>query len=157
VSIDETAAQQQTPFNFIDSIKLTGLEPGVIVQRPAGFGRSSTFLVGTPQIDCLAHLDTAPVNTRLTGRVYNVVTGTLITETTAYAQKQGRQAVQLSWENTGWQPGHYRIVVSVEQGSELNTDVALVAKIRAEKIILCHQVDKNSGPVGADWPFHPGT
>jgi hypothetical protein len=135
---------------------LTALEPGAIGQRPDDFGRTATFLVGTQYVDCMAHLEAAPVNTTITGRLYHATTGTLLAQTSAQTPKQGRQSVTLSWENTGWQPGDYRLVVAVERGNELTTAVQLVSRIRAEQIILCHQVDKNNQPVGANWPFYPG-
>ncbi len=125
-------------------------------QPSDSFGKTSIFLVGTQYVDCLAHLEEAPVNTCVTGRATSVTTGTLVAETVAYTQKQGHQSVQLSWENTVWQPGHYRLVATVENGNELSADIEVVTKIRADHIILCHQVDKNNGPVGANWPFRPG-
>jgi outer membrane protein assembly factor BamB len=156
VTLDEAAATHQTSFQFIESIKLTGLEPGIIAQRADSFDGTSTFLVGAPYVDGLVHLEQAPINARVSGRVYSVTTGTLVAETAALTQKQGRQSVPLSWENTAWQSGHYRMVAAVEHGNELHADIELVTKIRADRIVLCHQVDKNNGPVGADWPFRPG-
>ena len=156
VTLDDAAATHQTPFRFVESIKLTGLEPGVIAQRADRFNGTSTFLVSAPYVDCFVHLEQAPVNARVSGRLYSVTTGTLVAETVALTEKQGRQSVQLSWENRVWQPGHYRMVAAVEHGDELHADIEFVTKIRADKIVLCHQVDRNNGPVGTNWPFHPG-
>ena len=156
VTIDGELVRRDVPFKFTDSVKLVGLEAGVAGFQAEDFSRASTFLVGVQYVDCQAHLEEAPVNTRLTGRLYNGITGTVVAETVAYTQKQGTQAVQLSWENIGWQPGHYRIAVFAENGNELNADIDLVTKIRADRVVVCHQVDKNNGPIGTDWPFRPG-
>jgi hypothetical protein len=156
VTLDDATATHQTSFRFIESIKLTGLEPGVLTPHGDSFSGTSIFLVSAPYVDCRVHLEQAPVNARVGGRVYSVTTGTLIAETAAFTQKQGRQSVALSWENTAWQTGHYRMVAVVEGGNELHADIEFVTKIRADNVVLCHQVDKNNGPVGVAWPFHPG-
>ncbi len=156
VVIDGESSRRETPFKFISAIKLLGLEPGVAAQTPEDFSRTPVFLSGTQYIDCLVHLEEAPVNTPVTGRLYNRITGTLLAENSALTPRQGQQAVQLSWENLKWPAGQYRVAVSVEQGNELSTDVEVVSRIRADQITLCHRIDKNSGPIGTNWPFRPG-
>ncbi|MBI5958877.1 MAG: hypothetical protein HY866_09095 [Chloroflexi bacterium] len=156
VTVDDQV-KKQADFKFIDQIQLTGLEPGIAgTNIDKDFGRAQVFMTSARTIDCLAHLKEAPVSTPVTGKIYSVTSGTLLGEATASTQKQGQQAVQLSWQNTGWRPGFYRIAVSVRGGGEANTEIQLLHRFKVEDVVLCHQVDSQSGPVGTGWPFYSG-
>jgi hypothetical protein len=142
---------------MIEAPTLTGLEPGLAGSAAEkDFGKTHVFLSNSRYIDCLAHLKDAPVNTLVSGRLYNTVSGALLGENTVLTQKQGRQSVQISWENPGWRTGHYRIVVAVTPGNELTTEIELLNQLQIDHIILCHEIDNQNGPIGTEWPFYAG-
>lgn len=155
VAIDEETTREAA-FRIIDAPRLTGLEPGGRAPFGSDFYRSHTFLAHAGYIDCQVHLADAPVETVVTGRIYSVATGALLAERTAQTEQQGRQTVQLSWENTGWKPGSYRITASVVPDHEIQTEIELIDRITVQDVLLCHKVDPEDGPIGTDWPFYPG-
>jgi hypothetical protein len=155
VSVDDVT-KKQAEFKVIDTIVLTGLEPGIGgTDSGQDFGRAQIFMTSAKTIDCLVHLQEAPVNTPVTGKIYSVTSGALLGETTVSTPKQGHQAVQLSWQNPGWRPGYYRITATVAHGGELSTEIELLHRLKVNQLILCHRVDAQNGPVGTGWPFYP--
>ncbi|MBN1565618.1 MAG: hypothetical protein JXA10_17365 [Anaerolineae bacterium] len=155
VTLDE-GVKQHDSFKVIETIQLAGLEPGVPAPRGPEFYSSYVFMANTNYIDCMVHLHEAPVNTAVRGKLYSTTSGMLLGETVATTKKQGRQQVQLTWQNGGWRTGYYRLEVEVHPGNTLTTEIELIARITVQGINLCHQIAPDGGPVGTDWPFYPG-
>ena len=155
VSIDNEV-KQTVKFTVIDEVRVLRLEPGVPdLQQRGSFDAAHVFMTQARYIDCMAHVSEAPINTRLTGKLYSVETGSMLGETMATTRTQGKQSVQLTWENAGWQPGRYRLDVAVEHGNLLSTEIELVHRVSPASIEICHAIDDDSGAIGADWPHYP--
>ncbi len=143
-------------FQIVGGVRLVALEPGhVMPNSTPAFSPSPVFLTRTPAVTCRAHLRDAVAGLHLTGRLIRAATDTVVDATDIVTTDDGQYTIMLSWRNTGWQPGIYRAVVSVEGGGELSTEITLIARLHLDAVRLCHRVDDDGVPIGTQWPFYP--
>lgn len=151
------AEQFQTSFKLINRVEVSAIRPGLLtVPGQSGFGAARSFLVAVPYIDCEVTLEEAPAGIVVKGLLYSSTATAPIAEASVPTHTEGKQTVTLSWENRNLRTGLYRVEVSAEHGNALSSEIEIVSHHTARQVVVCHDLDDQGGPIGADWPFRPG-